>query len=203
LSFDSEAFIPLTSVCEPVRRTFRPNSLCGKGTYRFFEVGDADIDTGEVRQVHEATSADILAKNRLRLRVQAGDILLPNHRDSLVCKTASGVGRSAVYVTPELDGAITSNRFTALRPKIDPEVCIALLNSAKLREQLVLHSRGSASFDIREKVLVDVRVPRRILSPVEVQADVKKLASTVRSLRTKLLEATTQFREAADRLMLP
>ncbi len=196
-----EAFISLTRLCEPVKRTFRCRSLSPQESYRYFEVADTNIDTGEILQTHQASSAEILGKVRLRLRVQKGDILLPNHHDSLVCKSSGGAGRSVVRVGPEHDGLITSNRFTALRPKIDPEVCIALLNSAKLREQLVLHARGSASLDIRDKVLAEVQIPRSVLTSVQTHDQIKQLTSALRDLRKRLEDTAGELREAAERLL--
>ncbi|MCI0457412.1 MAG: N-6 DNA methylase [Gemmataceae bacterium] len=198
LEFDASAFVPLTALCEPVKRTFRCSSLPAAAVHRYFEVGDTDIDTGDILHVHEATTTEIVAKNRLRVRVRAGDILLPNHRDSLVAKTASGIGRSAVRIDARHDGLITSNRFTVLRPRIDPEVCVAVLNSRNLRQQLVLHSRGSASFDIREKVLADVRVPRALLEDAAWYEEVRKLTTAIRHHRASMQKAMQELRDIAD-----
>ena len=96
-------------------------------------------------------------KGRLRVPVQEGDVLLPNHRDSLIAKTALRTGRSAVLVTKKEIAYITSDRFTILKPLIDPKLLIFVLNSNMVRNQLAIMARGSASFDIREKILDKIR----------------------------------------------
>jgi type I restriction-modification system DNA methylase subunit len=163
LTCKDDSRVPLTALCSVASRKFSRRDIRHDLAYQYFEVSDADIDTGEVVDIHTVTGSEILAKGRLRLRAKAGDVLLPNHRDSLIAKTAKGIGRSAVLASEALDGIITTDRFTALVPKIDPRLLVALLNSQLVRSQLRVYARGSASFDIRDKVLHDVWVPRALL----------------------------------------
>ena len=44
-----------------------------------------------------------------------------------------------------------------------PNLLLAVLNSRLVRNQLVVHARGSASFDIRDKVLAEVWIPRDLI----------------------------------------
>ena len=161
--FSKSSYVRLTDIVTVVNRRISVKNIDPHGTYRYFELGDANMDTGIVETTHEIMGADLARKGRLRLRVKKGDILLPNHRDSLMAKSSRGVGRSVVLVGENLDGYVVSNRFIVLRSEIDPLALCAILNSRFVREQLVLHSRGSASFDIREKVLIDVWIPRKML----------------------------------------
>lgn len=178
LCFSDKTHVRLTALCRVVRRHVSRREVVPASEYRYFEVGDTDIDTGFIKQIHLGSGAEVLSKGRLRLRVRSGDVLLPNHRDSLIAKSASGIGRSATLVTSELDGCITTDRFTVLEPRIDPCLLIAVLNSRLVRSQFFVHSRGSASFDIRDKVLEDVWVPREL-------AEESTLAETVISLFRK------------------
>jgi hypothetical protein len=160
-----------------------------EASYRYFEVGDTNMDTGEIVKIHAIKGRDLSKKGRLQVLVEEGDILLPNHRDSLVTKTAARTGRSAVIVTAQEAGCITSNRFTVLRPLIHPKLLILILNSDFVRMQLVLHARGSASFDIRDKVLTQIWVPKRILEDQELQQEVISAIERREQLQHLLHEA--------------
>lgn len=162
-AFSKSLHVRLTDIVDIVNRRISMKEIEPNETYRYFELGDANIDTGIVETTHVIMGANLNRKGRLRLRVKNRDILLPNHRDSLIAKSSRGVGRSVVLVDENLDGYIVSNRFIVLRSNIDPLALSAILNSRFVREQLVLHSRGSASFDIREKVLPDIWIPKKML----------------------------------------
>jgi hypothetical protein len=190
LRFSEKTHVRLTDLCSVVRRTFSRRSVDANAEYVYFEVGDADIDHGTVKQVHPCTGKEILRKGRLKLRVQAGDVLLPNHRDSLIAKSAAGIGRSAVRVGKELDGCITTDRFTPLEAKIAPEFLVAILNSRLVRNQLAVHARGSASFDIRDKVLAEVWIPRSLVNDSKAAKQLNKLFRAKERLREELEEAT-------------
>lgn len=169
-----QTHIRLTELCSVVKRQLGKQDIRPDGVYRYFEVGDTDINTGTIDHVHTVSGRDLPAKSRLQIPVQEGDILLPNHRDSLIAKTANGIGRSAVLVTDRESGCITTNRFTVLRPRegVPPKLLIFLLNSPVVRQQLFLHARGSASFDVRDKVLERVWVPRTVLTDRAFQQEV-------------------------------
>src|SRR5690606_25548511 len=118
--------------------------------------------TGEVKTVHEATGFELRKKPRIKHLVQTGDILLPNHRDSLIAK-ATASGRSVVIIGPELDGVLTTDRFIVLRSRVHPLLTRLILNSAGVRRQIVAQCRGAASLDIRERTLSSVWIPRRLV----------------------------------------
>ncbi|HEY7310659.1 MAG TPA: N-6 DNA methylase [Gemmataceae bacterium] len=195
LRFSEKTHVRLTDLCSVVRRTFSRRTVAPAKEYTYFEVGDADIDHGTIKQVHRCTGKEILRKGRLKLCVRAGDVLLPNHRDSLIAKTAAGVGRSAVRIGKELEDCITTDRFTPLEAKIDPNLLIAILNSGLVRRQLEVHARGSASFDIRDKVLHEVWVPRSLVKDPQTAKRLNKLFQIRERLR-KRLERTAQDIEA-------
>lgn len=157
-------FVQLTEIAAVVQRTFKRSDIGGDQRLRYFEVSDVDIDSGRVLSTYKIDGNRLTLKSRLRLLVKAGDVLLPNHRDSLLAKTAKGWGRSAGYVSTEEDGCITTDRFSILSPKIEPQLLVAILNSKFVRDQLVIRARGSASFDIREKILSEIWIPKAWLT---------------------------------------
>ena len=79
-----------------------------------------------------------------------------------------------------------------LRPKIDPTLLVAILNSRGIRRQLVAQSRGAASLDIREHTLAKVLVPKSLLS--------SKKAAVVVKLRAEMLERRAQFEAVTSEL---
>jgi tRNA1(Val) A37 N6-methylase TrmN6 len=171
-SYSQTTHVRLTDLCTVAKRSLRKQDIQPDAVYRYFEVADTDIDTGAITHIHTITGRDLPNKGRLQIPVEEGDVLLPNHRDSLIAKTAARTGRSAVLVTSREAGCITSNRFTLLKPVIHPKLLIFVLNSELARRQLALHARGSASFDIRDKVLEEVWVPRNILEDRRFQQEV-------------------------------
>ncbi len=184
-----ERALRLTELCEIRPHHLRAGDIDPDSRYRYFELADADIDSGAVTAVHEVSGREILQKGRLRLKVESGDVLLPNHRDSLIAKTAQGSGRSAVLVPDELGGCIVTNRFIVLKPRIDPSILVEILNSDIVRQQMVMQARGSASYDIRDRILRDVWVPRKLAQDREVHSAIKKLVTERNQLATQL-EAT-------------
>lgn len=148
---------------------------------RFFEVRDTDAEFGFITSAHEASREQIRRKGRIKQYVRGGDVLLPNHRDSLTSSAGGGYGRSAVLVTEEWGGTLTTDRFVVLVPKINPYLLIWYLNSAEVRDQLAMLSRGSASLDIRDTALSSVLVPDPACLPLQfVEEVVQKTASFMR-----------------------
>lgn len=207
------ATTPLTDVFRVREARIRRSELEDAREYQFFEVGDADLLSGAIRS-NTATGAYLKKKSRLKVRVHSGDILLPNHRDSLIAKGAP-TGRSAVIVGPEFDGAITSDRFIVLRTELPARAAREVLNAAGVRRQLVAQCRGAASLDVREKALGAVRVPCSILEPAAIHAmtaladeacDLRRTTEAVEDrIRVHLLRAfgsdTSDFRPQSHRAM--
>lgn len=164
--------------------------------YHYFEVADADLHTGRVHRVHTATGFELVKKGRIRNQVRSGDILLPNHRDSLMAGGASN-GRSVVVVDDTLDGVLTTDRFIVLRSRIEPILMVNLLNSKGVRRQLIARCRGAASLDIRENTLTSVLVPRSLLQEEKVNS-VHELSTKVEILRAELNEAIRQLSEMVE-----
>jgi len=199
-AIDDTSQIPLLRLCTPVKRQLKEKEIEPDTVYKYFEVRDTDIDTGKVVTVHKAKGSELVSKIRLRVPVQVGDVLLPNHRDSLVAKTARFTGRSAVLVPDEFDGCVTTNRFTVLKPLIEPKLLVFILNSPATRTQLTLQARGSASFDIRDKVLSRIFVPKVLVSDRKLQSKIMGTIQTRDELVQQLDDVNRRLAELSDKI---
>jgi type I restriction enzyme M protein len=177
-------YVPLTDLATVRDARISRRLLADDDQYRYFEVSDANLDSGEIENVHETSGFELRKKGRIKNRVRTGDVLLPNHRDSLIAKGAP-TGRSAVIVSEEHDGVLTTDRFLVLTPKVEPLLLQKLLNSAGVRRQIVAQCRGAASLDIRERILSAVLVPR-LLVEGENAKDIVRGVSKVIDLRQAL-----------------
>lgn len=195
-SHNADNFVNLTEVIQVRDERISRRSIEDDKLYRYFEVSDTDLETGAVRAIQEASGFELRKKGRIKKVVRNGDILMPNHRDSLIAKGAP-TGRSVVLVGPELDGVLTTDRFITLRPSIDPLLARLLLNSAGVRRQIVAQCRGAASLDIRERTLASVLVPRSILSGPRAQALTER-ALEVEKMRAKLSEQVAGVQTAIE-----
>jgi hypothetical protein len=176
--------VPLTDVVQIRDARWSRKQIDPDAPYTYFEVGDADPYDGRIRQTHTVTGFELAKKGRIRNLVITGDVLLPNHRDSLMSAAAKD-GRSAVLVKPDHNGILTTDRWIVLTPRIDPVALVAILNSSGVRQQLIAQARGAASLDIRENTLKKVRVPKALLE------------STVTE---RLVRLSTERDEARERL---
>lgn len=193
---DGGQYLPLTDLLEVRNARFSKREIDEDGRYRYFEVADTDLETGRILRVNEATGFELKKKGRIRNRVAVGDLLLPNHRDSLIAKGAPN-GRSAAFVTEEADGAFTTDRFLVLAPRIDPLLLQVILNSAGVRRQIVAQCRGAASLDIREKTLASVLVPRELVEG-PVADEVRTASAGVSDLRVQLQEGAMKLRDIVE-----
>lgn len=191
-----DAFVALTDLLEVRDARFSRRSIDEDALYRFFEVADTDLESGRVIRIHETTGFELRKKGRIKSRVQAGDVLLPNHRDSLIAKGAP-TGRSAVLIGAEQNGVLTTDRFIVLNPKIDPLLLQVILNSAGVRRQIVAQCRGAASLDIRERTLAAVKVPRS-LTDGEHTADIVQEAKRLADVALELEDGKHKLRTKID-----
>ena len=187
----ARGFVRLSELVEVRKARWSRRGIDDDGLYRYFEVADCDVHTGEVTNVNEVKGYELRRKGRISIQVAAGDILLPNHRDSLIAASAKH-GRSAVMVDAELDGVLTTNRFLVLRPRADPQLVLTLLNSPLVRRQLVARCRGAASLDIREHLIDEVMVPKRLTSK-ETVGRVRALAKSVARHRQQVVAKSDEL----------
>lgn len=193
---DEDEFVRLTDLLTVRDARFSKREIDDDERYHFFEVADTDLETGRILRIHESSGFELRKKGRIRNRVQAGDVLLPNHRDSLIAKGAP-TGRSAGFVSEEADGALTTDRFLVLTPQVDPALLQVVLNSAGVRRQIVAQCRGAASLDIREKTLSSVLVPR-VLVEGDSADEIKAAAADLLDLRLELEDRTQKLRSLVD-----
>jgi hypothetical protein len=191
LPADAESHVTLDQLVEVRNARWSRKQLKDDERYRYFEVVDADIHTGRVVRVHTTSGYELAKKGRIRNLVRAGDVLLPNHRDSLMAASAPN-GRAVVLADESLDGVLTTDRFLILRPRINPSLLVTILNSRGVRRQLVAQSRGAASLDIREHTMAKVLVPKSLLT--------RKTAAVIGKLRAEVLHLRAQFEAATEEL---
>jgi hypothetical protein len=188
----AEELISLAELYEVRHEVAKKRDLEGR-PWPFFQVKDCDLHTGEVTTVHEAIGEEL--PGRIRQRIRAGDVLLPNHRDSLIAKKGIN-GRSAVIVPSELDGVLTTNRFFVLKPKVDPILLRGLLNSPFVRQQLTMQARGGASLDVTEEALANVRIPSLDDETGDLAETITDAEARVVKLRAELAAAEQEARDA-------
>jgi hypothetical protein len=152
----------------------------------YFEVRDTDPEFGIIIRTHEIEGSSLSRKGRIKQIVKAGDVLLPNHRDSLSSKAGDGMGRSAVLVSEAFDGVATTDRFIILESLVEENLLIAVLNSSNGRRQLVMLARGSASLDIRDSVLESVMIPDLTRLPQSAVDELSRAAADFRGLRDEI-----------------
>lgn len=80
-------------------------------------------------------------------------ILLPNARNSLESK------RKIIRVGEGMKGLILTNRFLPLRPRVNPEYLVMVMNTDFVRNQLIAICRGAGAPDFRETKLNNVMIP--------------------------------------------
>jgi SAM-dependent methyltransferase len=195
---DDGSFTALTELVEVRNARFSRRTLDPDATYRYFEVADTNIETGEVVAIREARGWEIQRKSRIKNVARQGDVLLPNHRDSLIARSAP-TGRSAVLVGEDADGVLTTDRFIVLRPRIDPTLAVAVLNSAGVRRQLVAQTRGAASLDVRERTLASVLVPTDLVRGSVADQIVGTLAE-LKALRSELAAKVDAHQQLVDEM---
>ena len=192
----SPDFVPLTELMELRNARWSRRNIAPNGHYQYFEVADCNVDTGHIEQIHDTTGIELLKKGRIRNRVIIDDILLPNHRDSLIAASGRN-GRSCAVVDERADGTLTTDRFLVIRSCIDPAVLVLLLNSAGVRRQLVAHCRGAASLDIRPSILESVLVPRSLLKTATVKR-INAIHKNIETARASLANSTAELDQAIE-----
>ena len=85
-----------------------------------------------------------------------------------------------------------------MRGSLGVALLIAVLNSRLVRSQLALHARGSASFDIRAKILGEVRVPALLLNDPELQRRASQLFAKRDALIGQLEQTRLEIENLVD-----
>lgn len=117
----------------------------------YVEVRDFDPETGEFSSTEHTVKT---LPSRATYEMNGEEvILLPNARNSLESK------RKVIRAGDELRGFILTNRFLPLRPRVNPEFLVMVLNTEFVRDQLIAACRGAGSPDLREGKLVEIMIP--------------------------------------------
>lgn len=118
---------------------------------KYLEVRDFDAISGKYtpteRRVKELPSRATYELNGEEL------ILLPNARNSLESK------RRIIKIGPETNGMILTNRFLPLRPRVNPNFLLLVLNSDFVRQQIIQKCTGAGSPDLNASKLNEVMIP--------------------------------------------
>lgn len=118
---------------------------------KYLEVRDFDPISGKYtpieRRVKELPSRATYELNGEEL------ILLPNARNSLESK------RRIIKIGPESNGIILTNRFLPLRPRVNPNFLLLVLNTDFVRQQIIQKCTGAGSPDLNSSKLNEVMIP--------------------------------------------
>jgi type I restriction enzyme M protein len=80
-------------------------------------------------------------------------ILLPNAKNSIESK------RRIIKIDSKSNGMILTNRFTPLRPKVNPDYLLLVLNTDFVRNQIMQKCTGAGAPDLRAEKLNQVMIP--------------------------------------------
>ena len=80
-------------------------------------------------------------------------ILLPNARNSLESK------RRIIKIGQESNSIILTNRFLPLRPRVNPDFLLLVLNSDFVRQQIIQKCTGAGAPDLNSSKLNEVMIP--------------------------------------------
>lgn len=118
---------------------------------RYLEVRDVNPKTGILVPTERKASS---LPSRAKYELDGEElILLPNARNSLES------GRSIIKVKEGTRGLIVTNRFLPLRPLVNPDFLVMVLNSPFVRKQLIAACRGAGSPDLNRDKLQEIMVP--------------------------------------------
>jgi type I restriction enzyme M protein len=152
---------------------------------RYVEVGDFDPETGEFTYT-EHKIATLPSRATYELTGDEELILLPNAKNSLESR------RKVIRVKEEVKGLIMTNRFLPLRPRVNPEYLILMLNSDFVRNQLIDICRGAGAPDFRAGSLSQVMIP------VPDATDLSSIDSFMENLADQLADKRAKQKEIAE-----
>jgi type I restriction-modification system DNA methylase subunit len=118
---------------------------------RYVEVRDFDPETGKFTSTEHKVST---LPSRATYELNGEElILLPNAKNSLESR------RKVIKVGEEMKGLIMTNRFLPLRPRVNPDYLVMMLNTDFVKDQLIAICRGAGSPDFRESQISEVMIP--------------------------------------------
>ena len=118
---------------------------------RYVEVRDFDPESGKFSYTEHKIST---LPSRATYELNGEElILLPNAKNSLESR------RKVIKVGAEMKGLIMTNRFLPLRPRVNPDYLVMMLNTDFVKDQLIAICRGAGSPDFRETQISEVMIP--------------------------------------------
>lgn len=148
-----EAMVPLSGLVSIYDNRISRKSLkqTPNRKVKYLEVRDFDPVSGKYtpieRRVKELPSRATYELNGEEL------ILLPNARNSLESK------RRIIKIGAESNGIILTNRFLPLRPRVNPDFLLLVLNTDFVRQQIIQKCTGAGSPDLNSSKLNEVMIP--------------------------------------------
>jgi len=118
---------------------------------RYLEVGDFDPEKATFKFTEHKIGT---LPSRATYEMNGEElILLPNAKNSLESR------RRIIRVGEDIKGFIMTNRFLPLRPRVNPEYLVMMLNTDFVKKQLISICRGAGAPDFRENKLNEVMIP--------------------------------------------
>ena len=142
--------VPLTQLLTPTTEIVH-RSRNNHSKVKYVEVGDTNVDTGEIESFQEYEICNLPARAKYIARPNM--LLLPNHRNSIKA------GRSVVLVPPEHDGVVVTSRFIPARSNVPAVYLYHILNLDIVKERMLHLVSGSSSTEIKFNQLEEIRVP--------------------------------------------
>ncbi|HUE81255.1 MAG TPA: hypothetical protein VMM84_04005, partial [Pyrinomonadaceae bacterium] len=152
---------------------------------RYVQVRDFDPETGAFEYT-EHKIATLPSRATYELTGDEELILLPNAKNSLESR------RKVIRVKEEVKGLIMSNRFLPLRPRVNPEYLVMMLNSDFVKDQLIDICRGAGAPDFRSSDL------SKVMIPVPDSNDLSSIDSFMENLVDQLADKRAKQKEIAE-----
>jgi type I restriction enzyme M protein len=141
---------------------------------RYVEVRDFDPENGDFSYNEHKIST---LPSRATYELNGEElILLPNAKNSLESR------RKVIKVGEEMKGLIMTNRFLPLRPRVNPDYLVMMLNTDFVKDQLIAICRGAGAPDFREHQLSEVVIP------VPDSSDLSSIDSFMENISDQLAE---------------
>lgn len=117
----------------------------------YVEVRDFDPESGSM-QANAVRASELPSRATYELNGEEL-VLLPTARNSLESR------RKIMKTGEASNGVVMTNRFLPLRPNVNADFLVMVLNSQFVRDQLIAICRGAGAPDLRENKLAEVMVP--------------------------------------------
>lgn len=151
---------------------------------QYLEVRDFDPTTGSYKP-KDKKPKNLPSRATYRLNGEEL-ILLPNAKNSLESK------RRIIKINGDTNGFILTNRFLPLRPKVNPQFLLLMLNTDFVRDQIIQKCTGAGAPDLNSAKLKEVMIP------VPDVSDLSKIDSFMEEIEDKLARKAELEKKAKE-----